>query len=305
MQKPPCRYSTWGLPGFSPRQREPGHLALPSLVDSQNLYPQPAYYQYIWKLIVSWEYKWGMQCSFFVPTDLWVEKTQGGWKTPLLLNENCSAGGFEHLCAWTWRWDMWWISLEKVEMKENHPYNAPWRLPVTLGPAFTIGGFKICSLFCLYSHFGHACPRKTCFLRIVAWPCFPSISVWPFRWSPINSPLFSFLYHVTNSLAYCEKSPKPGHILKHSLQEDPTLPRRNCFLASFSFLSQRDGKAAPSSLTWSSSQRKHPVLTMFKSPQNGALRGTSVFHWALLSPLLCIIFPLKIIHGYYRKFRLL
>lgn len=196
MQKLPSRYSIWGLPGSSPSQREPGHLAPPSLANWQNLYPQPAYYQYIWKQIVSWECKWGIHSphsvlSLFPQTSEWKRHKEaeeplcywmrtahlGVLSTCVLEPEDETCDGL-HWRRWRWR--------------KTTPIVLPWRLPVSSGPALAIDGFKVCSLFCLYSHFGHACPRRTCLLRIVAWPCFPSISVWLLRWSPISSPLFSF-----------------------------------------------------------------------------------------------------------------
>lgn len=196
-------------------------------------------------------------------------------------------------------------------MKEDHPYSAPLKAARYLGASVT-------STCCWW--FQSLLPPSA-YTPTLAMPvlgehasseyepgrAFPlCLSVWLLRWSPINSLLFSFLYHVTNSLAYCEKSPKSGHILKHAVEEEPTLPRRNYFLASFSFLSQRRRQSCtlPSHSPEAPAKGSTPFLTMCKSPQHGALRGTSAFHWVLLSLLLFIIFPLKIICGYYRKFRL-
>lgn len=156
MQKLPSKYSTWGLPGSSPRQREPGHLALVMLLPEANwqkLYPRPAYCPYIWKQIVSWECKWGIHSPHSVlplfSTDLWVEKTQGGWRTSLLLTENCSAGGLEHPRAWTWTWDVWRLHQRRWRWRKTTLLVLPWRLPVISGPrwpALAVDGFKACSL---------------------------------------------------------------------------------------------------------------------------------------------------------------
>lgn len=268
MQKPP---STWGLPGSSPRQREPGHLALVMLFPLANwrkVYPRPAYYPYIWKQIVSWECKWGVHSPHSIlplfpqtsewkrhkevddPLCYWTRTAQlGVLSTCVLEPEDETCGGLH------WRRRRW-RKMTLIVLPEGCP------LPRGLGDQhLLLMVSKSAPSFCLYSHFGRACPRRTRLLRIRAWPCFPPMSVWLLHWSPISSLLFSFLYHVANSLAYCEKSPKSAHILKHAVARRTHSSQEKLFPRLIQpFISEEAAKLHPSlSLTWSSSQRKHPV----------------------------------------------